>query len=201
MTTTNSKPKITLQGLKYAQFASHETACFEATVLVDGKKFCHASNDGQGGPNFYEPLKGQSGAALRDEIYDVGMRLNPKASPNYEMAREAGKDVAFDNYDDAAAFHRHMLEDAGHTAESVFEFVVGEALDEALALRDLKRMLGREVLYTVPEKPGIRAMRSKHKGKVAEVIAFLKASGKPFGVILNELPEAEALRVFRANAE
>lgn len=197
MTTTNSKPKITLQGLKYSNFASHETACFEATVLVDGKKFCHASNDGNGGSDFYEPLKGRSGAELNDAIYEVGMRLNPKASPNHDMAREAGKDVAFDNYDDEAAFRRHMLEDAGHTAESVFAFAVGEALDDALALREFKRLIGRDVVFTKPGQHGLFTLKAK--GKIADAVAWLKSNAKApkYSAILNEMPEAEALAIYR----
>ena len=46
---TNNTPKIELKNLKTAEFASEETHCFEATVYLDGKRFCIASNQGHGG--------------------------------------------------------------------------------------------------------------------------------------------------------
>lgn len=37
---------ITLKNLKISNFMSEETICFQATVLVDGKKAGIAQNDG-----------------------------------------------------------------------------------------------------------------------------------------------------------
>ncbi len=47
--------KVELISVKYAAFASEETACFEATIVIDGKKVGTVSNDGHGGCNFYRP--------------------------------------------------------------------------------------------------------------------------------------------------
>jgi len=46
--------KIEIKNVKYSQFASRETSCFEATVYIDGKRMGTASNDGHGGPNNYD---------------------------------------------------------------------------------------------------------------------------------------------------
>ena len=46
--------KIELKNVKYSEFASHETSCFEASVYIDGKRIGTASNDGQGGSNNYD---------------------------------------------------------------------------------------------------------------------------------------------------
>jgi len=46
--------KVEIKNVKYSQFASHETSCFEATVYIDGKRMGVASNDGCGGPNNYD---------------------------------------------------------------------------------------------------------------------------------------------------
>lgn len=43
-----------LKNIKIAEFASEETWCFEATLYVDGKKIGRVSNDGHGGPNYYD---------------------------------------------------------------------------------------------------------------------------------------------------
>ena len=50
--------EITIKNLKTAEFASHETLCFSATVYVDGVRSFTAENDGNGGCNFYHPVKG-----------------------------------------------------------------------------------------------------------------------------------------------
>lgn len=46
--------KIELKNVKYSDFASHETSCFEASVYIDGKRMGTASNDGQGGSHNYD---------------------------------------------------------------------------------------------------------------------------------------------------
>ena len=48
--------KIELKNFKHAEFASHETHCYEATVWVDGKRAFYASNEGHGGADDYTPL-------------------------------------------------------------------------------------------------------------------------------------------------
>lgn len=54
---TTTTPKITIKNLKVAEFASEETLCYEATVYLNGKRFCSARNDGHGGSDYYWPIK------------------------------------------------------------------------------------------------------------------------------------------------
>lgn len=46
---------LTLKNVKFSEFASHETNCFEATVYIDENRAGTASNDGHGGCNRYSP--------------------------------------------------------------------------------------------------------------------------------------------------
>lgn len=46
--------KVEIKNVKYSQFASRETSCFEATVYIDGKRMGIVSNDGHGGPNNHD---------------------------------------------------------------------------------------------------------------------------------------------------
>lgn len=48
--------KIELRNVKYAAFASEETACFSATVVIDGKPAGTVSNQGHGGADMYHPV-------------------------------------------------------------------------------------------------------------------------------------------------
>lgn len=69
-------PKIEVRNLKHAAFASEETHCFEASVYVDGKRFCTASNDGHGGPDMYTPVKpNQTSTELHKQIEEIGAQL------------------------------------------------------------------------------------------------------------------------------
>lgn len=50
------KYKFELKNIKHSEFASHETHCYEATLYVNGKRFCKVGNDGYGGSDNYWPL-------------------------------------------------------------------------------------------------------------------------------------------------
>lgn len=45
--------RITLKNFKHAKFASEETQCFGAQVLLDGVKIGDASNDGHGAATYF----------------------------------------------------------------------------------------------------------------------------------------------------
>ena len=47
--------KIELKALKYSDFASQETHCFQANIYIDGKKRGTADNDGRGGMTTIRP--------------------------------------------------------------------------------------------------------------------------------------------------
>ena len=47
--------KIELKALKYSDFASQETHCFQANVYIDGKMRGWAANDGRGGMTNIQP--------------------------------------------------------------------------------------------------------------------------------------------------
>ena len=51
---------IELKNFKYSEFMSQETYAFETTVWVDGKRAFTAENSGQGGSDYYLPVKGQT---------------------------------------------------------------------------------------------------------------------------------------------
>ena len=47
--------KIELKALKYSDFASQETHCFQANIYIDGKKAGWAENNGHGGMTSIHP--------------------------------------------------------------------------------------------------------------------------------------------------
>ncbi len=48
--------KVTLTKVKHAAFASQETNCFEAVVVIDGVPSIHVSNNGNGGCDLHRDI-------------------------------------------------------------------------------------------------------------------------------------------------
>ena len=51
------KKVIGIKNLKYCDWMSEETNCFNATITVDGKDFCTAQDEGHGGCISFYPFK------------------------------------------------------------------------------------------------------------------------------------------------
>jgi hypothetical protein len=74
---TGGGKTIELKNLKYSEFASQETYCFEASVYIDGKKAGTVSNQGCGGCHSYHPntlyplLKAEADKLPAEEV-DLG---------------------------------------------------------------------------------------------------------------------------------
>jgi hypothetical protein len=75
--------QITLKNVKYSEFASQETYCFEATIYLDGKKAGQVRNDGQGGCNFYYPH------TIEEAINAYAVTLPPVVSGGITLNHDA----------------------------------------------------------------------------------------------------------------
>lgn len=200
------KPTVILKNLKYAAFASEETHCFEATVYVDGKRFCIASNEGHGGPDRYDALPPKSGSwssgeecgaarrEVEENIHNVGLRANPKSKRLYDDAKAEAVDFDWDEGD----YDAHMLKDPGHTTWAVFEHLVGAALTEGLCRKDMRGAFRRKWLYKKTDGQLYECVK-----KPADTVANMSEQLKkaiPGSVLLNGLPEAEALAIWMEQA-
>lgn len=148
-----NEPRIELKNVRYAAFASEETSCFQATVYVDGKPFCLASNDGHGGPDFYEPIPRVSSAKdrrdLDDAIFELAKRINPnRVVRNWaELKNEAiVEEVDVDEPTDDWYRTAKTI-----TADSVLAGAIGYALDVALSTKDLVRALRTKVVFATED--------------------------------------------------
>jgi hypothetical protein len=110
--------KIELRNIKYASFASEETACFEATVLIDGERAGTVRNDGHGGCHFYYPPQ------LESRVSDHAATL-----PKY-ASEEWGEGFS---------------EDA--KKRLLGEQFISELVEAYLLRRDYKRLVGSKVLF------------------------------------------------------
>ncbi len=168
---------ITVKNLKYAAFASEETHCFEATVYVDGKPFCKAKNDGHGGCDMYWSLNGSEVASvLYGQIAEIDKRIKKERADEWKTHKR-GDGSTFEHGPD-------------------FECGVGDAVADALYLKDMKSAFRKNTLFTEPSRKGI-FQYSTGKGERESTIAYILKKS-PKAVILNTLPEDEALAIFRS---
>lgn len=65
--------KIELKNIKYAEFASEETHCFEGKLYVNGKHVADLSNDGHGGADY---VYWKDGAAVTEKQVNEWIKAN-----------------------------------------------------------------------------------------------------------------------------
>jgi len=196
--TAPAEPVVTLSGVKYAAFASQETACFQATVLVDGKKFCTVSNEGHGGPDNFGPVGRQLSLAFRDSLVRFAKRLNPEAEYSFPVAIVDARP--------SEDFEGDYWRTGKVTAEEILSALVGRALDAFLLERDFKRALSRYLValhadgavYTwklKDKRPGAWAF---HERAIRDHAA---KNGNAVTAVLNALPFSEALALYVKHTE
>jgi len=122
---------ITLKNIKHAAFASQETHCFEATVYLDGKRFCTVENDGRGGCDDFRPLKGGKNSDLYAKIKEIDAELG-----------------------------KEMIKGDGFEVQNCIEIVIGNLVNNWLQEKEVKKILRKIAyvdkagdLYTVNLKP------------------------------------------------
>lgn len=200
MTKNKTKdPVVTFLNFKHAEFASQETECFEATVMVDGKKFCHASDEGCGGEMRLDPLKqGITNAQLMDEIHKVGCRINPKSLRHYSAKKKEEYKWIDDDAERHAAHDKEMRESDNVTSYEIFQDLVSNALTRELYRKDLKKATVKKVLWLDAADGKVyqsgTAKNAAHRNALAVRIAE-KYKGC---IILNNMNKEEALDLFIA---
>ena len=166
--------KIELKNIKHAQFASEETHCYNATLYVAGETWGEVSNEGRGGPDHFHGVAGKS--------WDDIKALNERIAAEYPK---------IDCTDIGAP---------GDFLDQNLETVCGELVNEFLVAKDLQRALKKAVLFykAKPEAKGAPLYEIKLKGKAWDArMEGLMQKNHPGAIILNALPIAEALPLYR----
>ena len=161
--------ELQLKSIKYTEWMSEETLCFTANLYVDGKVFAEVSDQGHGGSTDFRP------------------------HPKFKT-------------EGATYFYRRLKEVEAH-CEAMPNLEPCELFDEGLpmglelwcnmeveswlARRDLNRKLKSHVLFQMEGKDGI--YQTKYHPTVTD------GSWKNGRRILNDMPEAAALDIWRAN--
>ena len=163
--------KIELKNIKYSEFASHETSCYEATIYIDGKKAGTVENGGYGGCDSVHPYQ------VAQQI-DAYAKTLPKTVCSFNDP-ETGK-----------------LAEMEQTHETIF----GEILTDWLHAKDLNRAMSRCVMFTredgrVYQSAGMKKealAKYLSEGKLSEALRAKE--------ILNLLPLDRALEIYKQGA-
>ena len=163
--------KIELKNIKYSEFASHETSCYEATIYIDGKKAGTVENGGYGGCDSVHPYQ------VAQQI-DAYAKTLPKHVCSFNDP-ETGKPAEM---------------------EQTHETIFGEILTDWLHAKDLKRAMSRCVMFTredgrVYQSAGMKKealAKYLSEGKLSEALRAKE--------ILNLLPLDRALEIYKQGA-
>ncbi len=197
MTKKTDSPKITLRGFKTAEWQSQDSTCFEATVLVDGKPFCHASDDGWGGEISYGPVKTGSGRKVYDAIHELGLKINPNAKRTYDELKVEKINATPKKVSD---FNDEMYRTASDvTTSQVFDWFVASAVTSALYVRDLKKLMVKKVVWL--DNDDNQIYNTRNAPNAAQRDRWIPVVEKKHNcTILNTLPIDEAVAIYAANA-
>lgn len=169
--------KLELRNIKHTEFASEETNCFEAALWVDDEPLAVLSNDGRGGADMVHKHP-KAKVANRQEFDQRIAAVNAhliRSNPDYE------------------AF--------GHKMDYDLELWTGDQITAWLTEKDLKKGLKSRVLFVAPDKDGIREVRFKGVRQITEQHITHVEKKYPTARILNRLPFAEALALYRKTVE
>jgi len=169
---------LEVKNVKYSQFASEETMCFQCSVHWDGKKAAFAKNNGMGGETY---------------IYWDDREVQKTAT---EWAAKQPKIVTDIEESDGSMFSYP------YSLESGIDVLVEEFLEK----RDLRKVLRKDLVLHDPDLPRGEFYHWAFKKYPHMTLEDLKAgvrisrrkSGKKDGVFLNSLPFDEAFKIWRA---
>ena len=163
---------LELKSVKYTAWMSEETLCFTANLYVDGKVFAEVSSQGHGGSTDFRPHS------------KFKLNTTEGAMPFYRQLKEVEAHCeAMPNLEPCELFAEGL--------PMCLELWCNMEVEAFLARRDMKRKLKSHVLFQMQGKDGI--YQSKYHPTVTD------GTWKNGRRILNDMPEAAALSIWRAN--
>ena len=170
---------LEMKSIKHFASGSEETYCYTAVVYLDGKPFADVSNDGHGGsdrvhPHDKTPFTKIQGAWREkfQEIEEYFASLPKQDVGKYDWCPEG-----FDQK---------------------FEYWCHEQVTNFLDKKELKRRLNRCVVAQIKENGDVKVVEwNKPKGKPDWLLKEAIKNEYSDITILNDLPEADALDIWR----
>ena len=169
-----NKTPITLKNIKFSEWASEETHCFQATIYIDGKRAMKVSNDGHGAPNQYYHTSGQSHEEFKKQ---------------FDRAIQIGTDYIRESRDDTWDKWSHEL--AG-TSE-LLDWLVSDLLNEHLTLKEMRTKMKTKTIFYDKR---LKKVFHYNQKPTPEALAMYRKE-QVHALFFNNLPEAEAYYYWR----
>jgi hypothetical protein len=172
--------RISLKRLKVADFASQETLCFEATVLLDGIPVAHAHNEGCGGMTHLRAIAGAEATLAAAETFAKGL---PPLITEYPDPQDPTR--------------KHALP---MSLEFLVDLLASEE-HENRRLRSLfRRDFTRQVLFVADNQ--LRYLKGVHRKRctaadIRRLHEQIRRRHGPETLILSELSEADAFTLWK----
>jgi len=169
---------IEMKAIKYSEFASEETYCYQAKIYLNGKAWIEVDNDGRGGADRQSPM--DIHAEWGKQIRDTNERLKVEHEP--EIYKYEGNDG--------------KLETA--TMKVDLEIWCGNQIGKWLSVRRLKNLMRTKLLY-VKNKTKPDGLFGLKKTKFSDGTAKNLLVRYPDGMVLNSQPIDEMLEYCQVN--
>ena len=170
---------LEMKSIKHFASGSEETYCYTATVYLDGKPFADVGNDGQGGcdrvpPHDKTPFTKVQGA-WREKFQEIEEYF--ASLPKTDVGKYEWSPEGFDQ---------------------TFEYWCADQVSNFLSKKDMKRLLNRCLVAQIKEDGEFKVVQwNKPKGKPDWLLKDLIMQDYKEVTILNDLPEADALDIWR----
>ena len=170
---------IEMKAIKYSEFASEETHCYQAKIYMNGKAWIQVDNDGRGGADRQSPM--DIHAEWGKQIKDINERLKVEHDP--EIYR-------YENMDG-------QIETA--TMKVDLEIWCGNQLTKWLRVRRLKNLMRTKLLF-VKNKTKPDGLYSYKKTKFSDGTTKMLLREYPDGMVLNSEPIDEMAKYCQVNS-
>jgi hypothetical protein len=200
---------FTIKNLKYNAKLSEETLCFSCNLYLDGKKVAEVSNRGCGGCDdvhfVSKPAEAATMAAVQhSRSYDSDREVAREIRRRIEALSALG-DAHYQIFtanpppdEELLRDHQNVLTDYPWLDPSL-ETIVAELVAEELERRDMKKALRSRVIF---QQNGSLFQSRAFSSKQATMVVAEQYAKKPglAGAVLNLMPEADALAIWRGVA-
>jgi len=160
---------LEMKAIKFSEWASEETYCYQANVYLDGKPLAMVSNDGHGGCDreySHNKFKGDYRATMK-KVNDYF-----KSLPNTDVGKYKNVPEGF---------------------EQTFERWCHDQVCTYLYRRDMKKALKKNKVVKRKNDEGKMSLYDYGINVLSDAIKHRW----PEAIILNDLPEDEALTIWR----
>ncbi len=176
--------ELMLKAIKTAAFASEETHCYSARLYLRGKPAAEMRNEGRGGPDLIEPIGDWLG---RDDELSAAIRADLEATGYIENMEGEMREMGLPEYSAEGESGLVLIE--GWACEEINKHLMGKKLKG--------EMSRAAIIYHDGE---LLTLKYHDRAKPDQRLYDSALQKRPSAKILNLLPFAKALAIFRKAA-